>query len=230
MQNDLDPDKDQYSVSPDLGPNFFQRLSADGKVGVSRQRVKRVTYSLLNTVKPVFFKGAQWLSGRVLDSRPRGRGFEPHRLTVLCSLSTRHIYSSLVLAQPRKTRPCLTERLLMGRKESNQTNKTVFFKGFTQIGFQDRLSLNAGQKYCRRLQGEHSAILLAFIKLPFVNKTFVLSIFECPFETGFTVVGVLFPKDGPCLNLRNRKEALKLSLQCSVLEIACLIIGFFCQP
>ena len=23
-------------------------------------------------------KGAQWLSGRVLDSRPRGRGFEPH--------------------------------------------------------------------------------------------------------------------------------------------------------
>ena len=25
------------------------------------------------------WKGAQWLSGRVLDSRPRGRGFEPHR-------------------------------------------------------------------------------------------------------------------------------------------------------
>ena len=23
--------------------------------------------------------GAQWLCGRVLDSRPRGRGFEPHR-------------------------------------------------------------------------------------------------------------------------------------------------------
>ena len=27
----------------------------------------------------LFFKGAQWLSGRVLDSRPRGRRFEPHR-------------------------------------------------------------------------------------------------------------------------------------------------------
>ena len=26
-----------------------------------------------------FFMGAQWLSGRVLDSRQRGRGFEPHR-------------------------------------------------------------------------------------------------------------------------------------------------------
>ena len=24
-------------------------------------------------------KGAQWLCGRVLDSRPRGRRFEPHR-------------------------------------------------------------------------------------------------------------------------------------------------------
>ena len=26
-----------------------------------------------------FFGGVQWLSGRVLDSRPKGRGFEPHR-------------------------------------------------------------------------------------------------------------------------------------------------------
>ena len=24
-------------------------------------------------------KGAQWLSGRVIDSRPKGRRFEPHR-------------------------------------------------------------------------------------------------------------------------------------------------------
>ena len=38
-----------------------------------------------------------------------------------CSRLARHIYPSLVLVQPRKTRPYLTERLLMGRKESNQT-------------------------------------------------------------------------------------------------------------
>ena len=50
-----------------------------------------------------------------------------------------------------------------------------------EIGFQDQLSLNAGQKYCRMLQGEHSAILSTFIKLPFVFKIFVLSIFEWPF-------------------------------------------------
>ena len=35
---------------------------------------------------------------------------------------------------------------------------------------------------------EHSSILLTFIKLPFVIKTFVLSIFEWPFYTDFTVL------------------------------------------
>ena len=66
--------------------------------------------------------GAQWLSGRVLDSRPRGRGFEPHRRHCVVSLS-KNINPSLVLVQPRKTRPFITERLLVGRRESNQTNK-----------------------------------------------------------------------------------------------------------
>ena len=37
------------------------------------------------------------------------------------------------------------------------------------------------------LQGEHSAVLLTFIKLPFVIKIFVSSIFEWLFNTGFTV-------------------------------------------
>ena len=38
------------------------------------------------------------------------------------------------------------------------------------------------------LQGEHSAILTTFIKLPFVFKTLVLSIYEWPLKTGFTVL------------------------------------------
>ena len=42
-------------------------------------------------------------------------------VTALCPL-TRHIDPSLILVQPRKTRTYITERLLMGRKESNQTN------------------------------------------------------------------------------------------------------------
>ena len=66
-------------------------------------------------------KGAQWLSGRVLDLRLRVRD-SPASLRR--GPLARHIYPSLVLAQPRKTRACLTEILMMGRKESNQTNKS----------------------------------------------------------------------------------------------------------
>ena len=78
-------------------------------------------------------KGAQWLSGRVLDSRPKGRGFEPHRRHCVVSLS-KNINPSLVLVQPRKTSPFITERLLMGRKESNQTNKqTIGIKYYVSV-------------------------------------------------------------------------------------------------
>ena len=68
--------------------------------------------------------GAQWLSGRVLDLRPKGHGFEPHRCHCVVSLS-KNVNPSLVLVQPRKTRPYITERLLMGRKESNQTKQYI---------------------------------------------------------------------------------------------------------
>ena len=54
----------------------------------------------------------------VLDSRPKGHGFEPHRRHCVVSLS-KNINPILVLVQPRKTHPYITERLLMGRKESN---------------------------------------------------------------------------------------------------------------
>ena len=47
-----------------------------------------------------------------------------------------------------------------------------------KIGFQDQLSLNAGQSI---EEGEHSARPSTFIKQPFVIKIFVVSIFEWPF-------------------------------------------------
>ena len=56
----------------------------------------------------------------MLDSRPSGHGLEPHQHHCFVSLS-KNINPSLVLVQPRKTRPEVTERLLMGGKESNQT-------------------------------------------------------------------------------------------------------------
>ena len=69
-----------------------------------------------------YIVGAQWLSDRVLDLRQRCREFEPRRRHCVVSLS-KNINPSLVLVQPRKTCPYITERLLMGRKESNQSNK-----------------------------------------------------------------------------------------------------------
>ena len=87
-------------------------------------------------------KGAQWLSGKVLDSRPKGRGFEPRQRNYVVSLS-KNINPSLVLVQPRKTCPYITERLLMGRKESNQT-KTMS----RRFGFWCYSSLRLLNLYC----------------------------------------------------------------------------------
>ena len=65
----------------------------------------------LQRMIPVY-AGAQWLRGRVL---------EPHRRHCVVSLS-KNINPSLVLVQPRNTRPFITEKLLMGRKETNKQN------------------------------------------------------------------------------------------------------------
>ena len=71
----------------------------------------------------------------------------------------------------------------------------------TKTGFQYRLSLNAYQKYCRMLQGEHSAILLTCIKLPFSIKTLFLSIFKWPLKTGFTVFHFFYNLFQPIISL-----------------------------
>ena len=73
------------------------------------------------------YGGVQWLSGGVLDSRPRGCGFQPHQHRCVVSLSTTH--PSLVLIRPGKTHLFITERLLMGRKESKQTKWHMGFFG-----------------------------------------------------------------------------------------------------
>ena len=77
-----------------------------------------------------------------------------------------------------------------------------------KIVFQDQISLNAGQKYCRMLQGEHSAKLLTAIKLLCVIKIFVLSIFEWPFYKGFTV-SVYYH---PLMQIRNFEKSVFVSM------------------
>ena len=39
MSNSLDPDQDQHSVGPDLGPNHLQRLSTDNKSQFSKEEL-----------------------------------------------------------------------------------------------------------------------------------------------------------------------------------------------
>ena len=43
--------------------------------------ISRMCFLILHITRNIFhiLYGTQWLSGRVLDSRPRGRRFEPHR-------------------------------------------------------------------------------------------------------------------------------------------------------
>ena len=64
--------------------------------------------------------GCRECSGSVVESLTRDRGAVCSSLTSVRSLS-KNINPSLVLVQPRKTRPFITERLLMGRKISNKT-------------------------------------------------------------------------------------------------------------
>ena len=46
--------------------------------GMIEKILLKVTSSPITTTTATSM-GAQWLSGRVLDSRPKGSGFEPHR-------------------------------------------------------------------------------------------------------------------------------------------------------
>ena len=81
------------------------------------------------------------------------------------------------------------------------------------VCFQYQSSLNEVQKYCRMLQGEHSAIISTFIKLPFVINIFVLPFYEWPLKTGFTVLRVY--------GYYKHVEAGNLLIQQSYLDLLC---------
>ena len=61
-------------------------------------------------------------SGSVVECVTQDRRAAGSSLTGVTVFLSNNINPSLVLVQPRKTRPYITERLLMERKESNQTN------------------------------------------------------------------------------------------------------------
>ena len=75
--------------------------------------------------------------------------------------------------------------------------------------FNTEFLLNAGQKNCRMLQREHSAILSTFIELTVTIKTFILSFFEWPFtQVLLHIVFVFFMlSTGSCLVASSNDEA-----------------------
>ena len=84
--------------------------------------------SAVSTPMRKFYLTCRERSGLVVECLTQDRGTAGSSLTsvtLLCPWS-RHINPSLVLIQPRKTRLYITERLLMGRKESDQTNKLYY--------------------------------------------------------------------------------------------------------
>ena len=71
------------------------------------------------------YKKSRECSGSVVECLTQDRraaGSSLTGITALCPWA-RHINPSLVLVPPRKTHPFITERLLMGHIEPNQTNK-----------------------------------------------------------------------------------------------------------
>ena len=62
--------------------------------------------------------------------------------------------------------------------------KRPLLKRLKQV-FKTNYCFMQGKNIAECSKGKHSAILLTFIKLPFVTKIFV---FERPFYTGFTVI------------------------------------------
>ena len=71
----------------------FQVLSMHNKVGI---KLLPLFSSICATGFQAGPRGAQWLSGRVLDSRPRAAGSSLTGVTALWSLSKTHVF---ILAQ-----------------------------------------------------------------------------------------------------------------------------------
>ena len=65
------------TVAPVMS-HFFDKISAPITEGQTYEDNSFGVFKKMNNLSPAYL-GAQWLSGRVLDSRPKGRGLEPHR-------------------------------------------------------------------------------------------------------------------------------------------------------
>ena len=56
----------------------------------SFQHLKQILTLIGKKIFTIYCQGVQWLSGRVLDSRPSGCGFKPHRRCYIVFFSKTH--------------------------------------------------------------------------------------------------------------------------------------------
>ena len=101
-----------------LGTLDIKQTTIEKQVSMTR-KCHRPTHGI---ARYEIWEGSGSVVECLIDSRPMGCRFQSHQGHCVVSFS-KNIKPSLLLVQPRKTRPFITERLLMGRKESNETNK-----------------------------------------------------------------------------------------------------------
>ena len=82
---------------------------------ILRENTKTPQYNMIISCYSFFLlilcpKGAQWKMAWI---ETEGSQVQASPASLLCGPWARHIFPSLVLFQPRKTRPCLTERLCL---------------------------------------------------------------------------------------------------------------------
>ena len=114
-----------------------------------------------------------------------------------------YLYLGLVERKPVKT---------VLSSHSKRRQKLVFKTNYCLMQVKSIAECSKGSM----LQGEHSAILSTFIKLPYVIKIFVLSICEWQLKTGFTVFGMshqVIPK--LACSVKETSKKIKISLVAS---------------
>ena len=105
----------------------------------------RLRLCSLDATKSDFLMTRWERSGSVVECLARDQEAVGSSLT---GVTARHIYPSLVLVQPRKTCPCLTERLLMGIKNQiKHTNKQTHDEAhMISSRYSDLMDSSCGQK------------------------------------------------------------------------------------
>ena len=112
---------------------------------------------------------------KVATNKEKGRTNRQHCITTLGLETLHNIISEALLngeVHPNHINTTGIRIINVPKGNINAYSKTCLERPLSKrpkMGFQDQSSLNAGQKYCRMLQGEHSAILSTCIKLTFAT-------------------------------------------------------------